>query len=95
MTLTRGGSRTSHWGGTNPHWRGHQPLTQALFGENICKNKRIWSCWGGTRWKLLYVDPPLLTMLREQNGVPPLSHTYILYDYIYDGTNKTKPKEIA
>ena len=34
-------------GGTNPHWRGHQPLTQALFGENICKNERIWSCWGG------------------------------------------------
>ena len=34
-------------------------------------------------------------MLGEQNGVPPLSHTYILYDYIYDGTNKTKPKEIA
>ena len=31
-------------------------------------------------------------MLREQSGVPPLSHTYILYDYIYDGTNKTKQK---
>ena len=25
----------------------------------ICKNERIWSCWGGTRRKLLYVDPPL------------------------------------
>ena len=24
-----------------------------------------------------------------------MSHTYILYDYIYDGTNKTKQKEIA
>ena len=34
-------------------------------------------------------------MLGEQNGVPPLSHTYILYDYIYDGTNKTKQKEIT
>ena len=35
-------------------------------------------------------------MLREQNGVPPLKHTYILYDYIYDGTNKTKQfKKIA
>ena len=33
-------------GGTNPRWRGHQPPTQALFGENICKNERIWSCWG-------------------------------------------------
>ena len=34
-------------GGANPSWRGHQPLTQALFGENICKNERIWSCWRG------------------------------------------------
>ena len=33
--------------------------TQALFGENICKNERIWSCWGGAHRKLLYVDPPL------------------------------------
>ena len=47
-------------GGANPHWRGCQPPTQALFGENICKNERIWSCWGGARWKLLYVDPPLV-----------------------------------
>ena len=31
-------------GGANPHWRGHQPPTQALFGENKCKNERIWSC---------------------------------------------------
>ena len=38
---------------------GGQPLTQALFGENRCKNERIWSCWGGTCRKLLYVDPPL------------------------------------
>ena len=28
---------------------GRQPLTQALFGENIYKNERIWSCWGGAR----------------------------------------------
>ena len=34
-------------------------------------------------------------MLGEQNGVPPLSHTYILYDFIYDGTNNTKPMEIT
>ena len=46
-------------GGTNPRWSGHQPPTQALFGENICKNERIWSCWGGGCRKLLYVDPPL------------------------------------
>ena len=59
--MCRGGSGISHWGGgTNPHWRGHQPLTQVLFGENICKNERIWSCWGGTHQKLLYVDLPLM-----------------------------------
>ena len=34
-------------GGANPRWRGRQPPTLALFGENICKNERIWSCWGG------------------------------------------------
>ena len=34
-------------GGANPSWRGCQPLTHVLFGENICKNERIWSCWGG------------------------------------------------
>ena len=55
----RGGSRISHWGGANPHWRGCQPPTQVLYCENICKNERIWSCWGGARRKLLYVDPPL------------------------------------
>ena len=37
-------------GGANPHWRGHQPPTQVLFSENICKNERIWSCWGGGGW---------------------------------------------
>ena len=47
-------------GGANPHWRGRQPLTKVLFGENISKNERIWSCWGGARRKLLYVDLPLL-----------------------------------
>ena len=40
-------------GRANPCWRGRQPPTQALFGENICKNERIWSI-------LLYVDPPLI-----------------------------------
>ena len=66
----RGGSRISHWGGVNPHWRGHQPPTQVLFGENICKNERIWSCWGGARQKLLYVDPPLhMKVSRVQNTI--------------------------
>ena len=48
-------------GGANPHWRGCQPLTQVFFCENICKNERIWSCWGGGMCqKLLYVDLPLV-----------------------------------
>ena len=34
-------------GGAPTLGRGCQPPTQALFGENICKNERIWSCWGG------------------------------------------------
>ena len=25
----------------------HRPPTQVLFGENVCENKRIGSCWGG------------------------------------------------
>ena len=44
---SRGRSRISRWGGPNPCWRGCQPPIQALFGKNICKNERIWSCWGG------------------------------------------------
>ena len=50
------------FGGANPHWRGRQPPTQVLFGENKCKNKRIWSCWGGG--ELLHVDPPLMSDIR-------------------------------
>ena len=26
---------------------GHEPLTWALFGENVCRNEGIWSCGGG------------------------------------------------
>ena len=32
-------------GGTGP-LGGHQPLMQALFGRNVCKNERIGSHWG-------------------------------------------------
>ena len=61
--------------------RGHQPPTQALFGENICKNERIWSCWGGVHQKLLYVDPPLIRLC-----VP---HTCHLYNTLHRGQNST------
>ena len=48
LILNRGGSRISRWGGgRQPSLEGRQPPTQALFGEKICKNERIWSCWGG------------------------------------------------
>ena len=41
-----GGSRISRWGGADP-LGGHQSPMCTLFGENICKNERNWSCWGG------------------------------------------------
>ena len=34
------------WGGVHP-LGGRGPLTWALFGENVCKNKRIGSHGGG------------------------------------------------
>ena len=37
---------------------GRRPPTQALFGENECKNERIGSCWGG-RWRRP-LDPPMV-----------------------------------
>ena len=37
-----GGSRISRRGACT-HWGGHGPPTWALFGENVCKNKRIGS----------------------------------------------------
>ena len=47
MCIYQGRIQDFLWGGANPHWRGRQPPTQVLFDENICKNERIWSCWGG------------------------------------------------
>ena len=35
-------------GGAKP-LGGRRPLTWVLFGENICENERIGSCWGGAR----------------------------------------------
>ena len=46
VLLVSGGSRISRWGGTSTHWE-HQPLMQALFGKNVCENKRIGSRLGG------------------------------------------------
>ena len=28
---------------------GRRPLTRMLFGENMCENERIGSCYGGAR----------------------------------------------
>ena len=33
-------------GGAPSCWGRRQLPTQALFGENVCKNERIGSCWG-------------------------------------------------
>ena len=49
--FTRGGSRISHWGAPPLVGRGANLPTQVLFGENICKNERIWSCWGARTGK--------------------------------------------
>ena len=53
------------------HWRGRQPLTQALFGENICKNERIWSCWGGERSPETFVCRSATGPVAPQNGPRP------------------------
>ena len=45
-------------GGHRPHW-GHQPLTWALFGRNICENERIGSRGEAARWQWS-MDPPLV-----------------------------------
>ena len=53
MTINfSGGSRISRGG------RGHGPLTWALFGENVCKNKRIGS-HGGVCAGHAPLDPPM------------------------------------
>ena len=44
-------------GGCEPV-RGHGPLTQFLFGENVCENERIGSRRGGMRQARL-LDPPM------------------------------------
>ena len=43
--LSSGRCRISHRGGIHP-LGGHGPLTWALFGENVCENKRIGSHGG-------------------------------------------------
>ena len=32
-----------------------------LFGENICKNERIGSCWGGAHIGGAPLDPPMIS----------------------------------
>ena len=43
---------------------GRQPPTQALFGENVCENERIGSCWGRTLDTPL--DPPMTNTHKKQ-----------------------------
>ena len=45
-------------------WGAREPLTQALFTKNVCKNERIGSCRGGMRWAC---PPPDLPMIMQMN----------------------------
>ena len=38
---------------------GRRPLTQVLFGENVCENERIGSRWGGRAPAVPPLDPPM------------------------------------
>ena len=50
-------------GGADP-LGGHRPPTCTLFGKNVCENKTIGSCWGGTRRRHPPLDPPLVMYIR-------------------------------
>ena len=56
----RGGSRISHCGGANPHWRGASLRHKHFLVKTYVKTKEFGPVGGGgVHWKLLYVDPPL------------------------------------
>ena len=59
IIISSGGSRISNWG-VNPAGGCRCP-TWLLFGENVCENERIGSCWGGD-WEGTPLDPPLIRM---------------------------------
>ena len=42
------------------HWGVCEPLTWALFGENVCENERIGSHRGGGVCPARPLDPPML-----------------------------------
>ena len=43
----RGGSRISRWGRCKLCWGGGAKSDTGTFGENVCENERIGSCWVG------------------------------------------------
>ena len=49
--------------------RGRQPRMQALFGENVCQNEKIGSCWGRGLLRQHSLDPPLIDtfVIKESN----------------------------
>ena len=59
-------------GGSAEPLGGCQPLTWALFGKNVCENKRIGSCWGGEACAGgAPLDPPMLPVHSTVN-IPKL-----------------------
>ena len=45
-------------------WGGFGPPMGAVFGENVCENKRLGSRKGGVHRKILYADPPMGAVIR-------------------------------
>ena len=68
-----------HTGGIDP-LAGHQPLTGALFGENVCENERTGSCRGHALGM-----PTRSTNAVECMDVEPASLTFNWYlNFNYD-----------
>ena len=64
---------------------GHEPSTQALFGENVCENERIWSDRGAcTRHAPL--DPPM--HFASLQSKTPITCTVINHKTINKNNNR-------
>ena len=90
LTVSSGGSRISHWGGVPTRWGGHQPPTRTLFSENVCKNERNGSCWGGARRRHPPLDPPMvraITFISHGMGNNDISRAIRRERYVNTGVS--------